>query len=72
MSLTVTVALVRLPRGRCPACSRRRVLFALAASSDDRRPVAAGRPRCAECAGLRAPGPEETLVLGMEPDDAVA
>lgn len=55
LSLDLTaVELARHPgRGRCRACSRRRVLFSLVASSAGRQ-IAESDRKCAECAGIVA------------------
>jgi len=62
----VSVRLTRLPRGRCAACSRRRVLFTQRVEISGGTGHADSSHLCAECAGF-ARGSEPVSV-----DDAIA
>lgn len=52
LALTLTIAISRRGRRRCPSCRLRRELFAITAFAAD-QPVGYGEARCLECAGLR-------------------
>lgn len=53
LGVTLDVNVVRLPRRRCPSCSLRRVLYAVAVWAKD-HPAGTSVAKCARCAGFRA------------------